>query len=150
MFGPRVVLPGGLLLKDLGKFAQYGGTDDTDPRTWGVRVAIDRIDIDPRCDPYIPKPSRGHRLVLSVQAETSAEFRSGVDVIPAYFNFTTISPDGITEAATSDSYTCHDAKRLPYEFRPSAKYRGEVTLDTANAAGQVVLGNGYAWNYGTP
>lgn len=147
MYGPRIELPGGLLLKQFGKVAQYGGREDTDPRSWGVRVAIDRIEIDPRCDDGVPQPSRGHRLVLSVRAETSTEFRNAVDVIPSYFNFTTTSPDGITEAATSESYTCHDAKRLPYEFRPSAKYRGEVTLDTANSAGQVVLGNAYAWNY---
>jgi hypothetical protein len=43
---------------------------------------------------------------------------------------------------------CHKANALPHEFRPSAKYRGEVTVETANASGQLVLGNGFAWNYG--
>ena len=148
MFGPRVELPGGLLLKELGKIAQYGGLEDTDPYSWGIRVAIDRIEIDPLCDEDVPKPDRPHRLLLSVRAETSAEFRTGVDVIPAYYNFTTVSPDGITEASLSTHLACHKANTLPYEFRPSAKDRGEVTVETANASGQLVLGNGYAWDYG--
>ena len=42
---------------------------------------------------------------------------------------------------------CHEAAALPIEFRPSAKYRGEVTVETGNPKGRLVLANAFAWDY---
>jgi hypothetical protein len=75
MFGPRVELPGGLLLKQIGKVAQFGGPDDQDPNTFGARIVLEKVAVDPRCDQYVMTPARGHRLVLSFQVETSAVFQ---------------------------------------------------------------------------
>jgi hypothetical protein len=44
---------------------------------------------------------------------------------------------------------CHESNALPQDFRPSAKYRGEVTVDTANVAGQLMFANFAVWNYPT-
>jgi hypothetical protein len=74
LYGPRVELPGGLLLKQFGKVAQWGGPDDTDPNTWGVRVVVDSVEVDPKCGEYTSPPTRGHRLVVSLRAETSSSY----------------------------------------------------------------------------
>ena len=50
LFGLRVELLGGMLQKQLGKVAQWGGPDDTDPNTWGIRMVVDKIEVDPGCD----------------------------------------------------------------------------------------------------
>ena len=76
IYGPRVELPGGLLLKQPGKVALYGPDQDFETN-WRVRLIVDKIAVDPACDRYIPKPERGHRLVISVRAETSAKFDKG-------------------------------------------------------------------------
>lgn len=147
LFGPRVELPGGLLLKQFGKVAQWGGPDDTDPKTWGIRVVLDKVEIDPKCDPYTPKVDRAHRLVLSMRVETSASYDPTADSGPFYYRWSTTGPDGLTEAAPSSSYGCRSANDLAMELRPSAKYRGEVVVESANASGQLVLDNFFAWNY---
>ncbi len=35
---------------------------------------------------------------------------------------------------------------FPHELRPSAKYRGEVTLETANPVGQLVLADFFVYD----
>src|SRR3712207_6471829 len=50
VYGPRVELPGGLLLKQVGKLAEYG-------QPWAVRVVVEDIDVDPPCD-HMSKPER--------------------------------------------------------------------------------------------
>lgn len=147
IYGPRVELPGGLLLKQLGKVALYGPDDDL-RTTWRVRMTVDKIAVDPACDRYIPKPERGHRLVISLRAETSAKFSNGADMVPQYYAFSTVDPDGVSEASPSSMVPCHEAVALPVEFRPSAKYRGEVTVETGNPKGRLVLANRFAWDYG--
>jgi hypothetical protein len=147
IYGPRVELPGGLLLKQLGKVALYGPDDDL-LTNWRVRMIVDKIAVDQACDQYISKPERGHRLVISVRAETSPKFDKGSDMVPQYYAFSTIDPDGISEASPSSMSPCHEASALPIEFRPSAKYRGEVTVETGNPKGRLVLANTFAWDYG--
>jgi hypothetical protein len=149
LFGPRVELPGGMLQKQLGKVAQWGGPNDTDPNTWGVRMVIDKIEIDPVCDEYMPEPERGHRLVLSIRVETSAAFQPSLDDGPHFYRWSTIGPDGVTEGPLNSGGMCHPAADLPFDMRPSAKYRGEVVLDTANTAGQLVFENMFVYNIST-
>jgi hypothetical protein len=146
LFGPRVELPGGLLLKQIGKVAQWGGPDDTDSSTFGLRMVIDKIVVDPKCDPYMTKPDRGHRLVLSIRVETSELFQQA-DGLPQYYQWSTIGPDGVTEGPASSTQDCHSATALPQEMRASAKYRGEVTIETSNPRGQAVLEDFAAWTY---
>lgn len=148
LFGPRVELPNGLLLKQLGKVAQWGGPNDTDPNTWGVRLVVDSIAVDPACDEYVSTPDRGHRLILSVRVETSPSYDSMNDGIPQYFEWSTIAPDGVSEASPTSSSDCHSSVAFPHEMRPSAKYRGEVTVETANPRGQLVFADFAAWDYG--
>lgn len=147
LFGPRVELPGGLLLKQLGKVVQWGGPDDQNNSTWGVRMVVDKIEVDPQCDAYVDTPDRGHRLVLSLRVETSALYDSFRDGVPQYFEWSTIGPDGVSEASPSSSHTCRSAVAFPHELRPSAKYRGEVTVETANPAGQLVFADFAVYNY---
>jgi hypothetical protein len=42
-------LPGGLLLKQLGKVAQWSDTE-VGVEDWDVRVVLDSIEVDPQCD----------------------------------------------------------------------------------------------------
>jgi hypothetical protein len=147
IYGPRVELPGGLLLKQLGKVAVYGPDEDFETN-WRVRLIVDKIAVDPGCDRYTTKPERGHRLVISLRAETSAKYDKGSDMVPQYYAFSTIDSDGVSEASPSSMVPCHEAAALPIEFRPSAKYRGEVTVESGNARGRLVLGNAFAWDYG--
>jgi len=67
--------------------------------------------------------------------ETSDTWSSGLGV-PQSSSWSTVGEDGVTEGPTQIGYDCHSGKALPYEMRPAAKYRGEVTLDD----GSVVLG----------
>jgi hypothetical protein len=147
LFGPRVELPGGLLLKQIGKVAQWGGPNDTDPNTWGVRMVVDSIEVDPACDEYVPEPERGHRLVLSLRVQTSAQYNPSVDGVPGFYEWSTTGPDGVTEGAGSTGAMCRPAEDLTYDMRPSAKYRGEVAIDTSNPSGQLEFANFAAWNY---
>lgn len=149
LFGPRVELPGGLLYKQLGKVAQYGGPNDDDLSTFGVRVVLDRIELDPECDPFVTSGSgRPHRLVLHVRVETSPTYDPMVDGGgPQFFEWSTISPEGLTEGAANSSGSCRAADELPFELRPSAQYRGQVTYETANPVGRLVLGSFATWDY---
>lgn len=147
LYGPRVELPGGLLLKQFGKVAQYGGPGD-DIRSWGIRVVVDEVLVDPSsCGEYVSDPERGHRLVLGVRVETSSEYQPMTDAGPQYYNWTITGPDGVTESASSTGAQCNRADELPFEFRPSAQYRGQVVLDSRYASGQIVLINAYAWDF---
>jgi hypothetical protein len=150
LFGPRVELPGGLLLKQRGKVAQWGGPDDVDNSTWAVRLVVDRIDVDPQCGEYVRAPDRGHRLVLSLRVETSERYDQIVDGVPQYYEWSTIGPDGVSEASASSSQDCHSDVAFPHELRPSAKYRGEVTVETANPVGQLVLADFFVYDYPAP
>ncbi|GJF01671.1 hypothetical protein PSD17_06350 [Pseudonocardia sp. D17] len=143
-YGPRVELPGGMLLKQLGKVAETKATDNPGP--WAARIVLDSITLDPKCDQYLPAPTRGHRLLLAVRVETSDTWGSGLGV-PQSSSWSTVGEDGVTEGPTQIGYDCHSGKALPYEMRPAAKYRGEVTLDTANTKGQLILSNLFAWDY---
>lgn len=147
IYGPRVELPGGLLLKQIGKVAQYGGPDDTDSNTYGWRVVVDSIEVDPRCDEYTPKPTRGHRVLVTMRVETSATYDLVMDGAPQYYEWGTIAPDGVSEAPMSAYWACRQATELPNEMRPSAKYRGTVAVDTAYVTGQLVLANFAVYNY---
>lgn len=146
LFGPRVELPGGLLLKQLGKVAQWSDTE-VGVEDWDVRVVLDSIEVDPQCDEFTPAPERGHRLLLSLRVETGPEYNQTLNGVPQYYEWSTIGLDGVSEAPTSTGYSCRQADELPYEMRPSAKYRGTVSVDTANPAGHLVLNNQFAWNY---
>ena len=42
---------------------------------------------------------------------------------------------------------CGHGAEIPYDLRPSAKYRGEVDIETANPSGQLVLLDMFAWDY---
>ncbi|OZM80022.1 hypothetical protein [Pseudonocardia sp. MH-G8] len=94
-------------------------------------------------------PDRGHRLVLSLRVETSPSYDSMSEGIPQYFEWSTIGPDGVSEASPTSSLDCHSADAFPHEMRPSAKYRGEVTVETANRKGQLVFADFAAWDYGS-
>lgn len=147
LYGPRIELPGGLLLKQLGKVAE--DRRDNSPASWTIRTVVDRIEVDPVCD-YSPT-ARPHRLVLTVRVETSPIYdptrdRSG----PQFYAWSTIGPDGVSEGGPTSSLPCRAAgEQLPAELRPAAKYRGQVTVETANPAGQLVLDNSWVWNYPT-
>ncbi|MCA1707049.1 MAG: hypothetical protein LC808_28795 [Actinobacteria bacterium] len=112
-----------------------------------MRVVVENIAVDPECDEYKPPPRRGHRVVIALTVETSPTFDPVTIPPPTWYEWSTISPDGVSEGQLSTYYGCHDTEDLPSEFRPAAKYRGEVTLDTANAGGRVVLGDLFAWDY---
>lgn len=150
LFGPRVERPGGLLVKQLGRVAQWGGPQDADLSTWAVRLVVDGIEVDPPCDDYVAAPERGHRLVVSVRVETGEHYDQLVDGVPQYYEWSTIGPDGVSEASHSSSHTCRSADAFPFELRPSAQYRGEITIETANPSGQLVLLDGFVFDYPTP
>lgn len=150
LYGPRVVQADGLVLKQLGKVAQYGGPGAVDDKdTWGVRVVVDSIEVDPTCDEYVAASIRGHRLLLSLRVETSDLYDPDRDQSPLYYAWSTVGPDGVSEAPMSTYSPCRAATELPSEMRPSAKYRGTVHVDTANPSGQLVFRNYAAWNYPT-
>lgn len=145
VYGPRVELPGGLLLKQVGKVAELRTVDD---QTWVSRLVVERIEVDPVCDQYTPAPKRGHRVLLTIAYETSPSYSAPGVVVqpPLYYAWSTVGKDGITEGSMNVDYGCHDTDALPSEFRPAAKYRGEVVLDTENPSGQVVY-DMFAWDY---
>jgi hypothetical protein len=147
LYGPRVELPGGMLLKQLGKVAELRREEPGEP--WTIRTVIDRIEVNPPCD-YGPL-NRPHRLVLTLRVETSPIYNPGRDGAgPQYYEWSTIGPDGVSEAGPTTSQPCRAAaEQLPAELRPAAKYRGQVTVETANPAGQLVLDNSWVWNYPT-
>lgn len=148
IYGPRVELPGGLLKKELGKVAAIGRPEATDVRAeWTMRVVLDKIEIDPDCGPYRIDAGRAHTLVLSIRVETSDRYNPTADGIPQYFEWATIGPDGVTEAPPTSSSDCRNGKGFPSEMRPAAKYRGEITVDSDNAAGQLVFANMFVWDY---
>lgn len=147
MYGPKVELPGGLLLKQFGKVAQFGGPDPSKPDGWGVRLVLDSTSVDPMCDQYTPPSPRGHRLVLTVRVETSSAYIASTDGTPSMADFSTVGSDGVTEGPPSTGWNCHDSKALSAQMRPSAKYRGEITVDTSNPTGDLVFGNRYLWKY---
>jgi hypothetical protein len=147
LYGPRVELPGGLLQKQLGKVAQYGGPDDNDNSTWGFRVVVDSIEVDPKCDQYAAEPTRGRWLLISLRVETSQLYDAARDgSAPGFYEWSTIGPDGITEPPLGSGSPCRAATELLFELRPGAKYRGTVGIDTANPSGQLLLSN-IAWKY---
>jgi hypothetical protein len=151
LLGPRVELPGGLLLKQIGKVAQATPASDppnapVDVNNWAWRLVVDKIEVDPKCDQYLGQPTRGHLVLLTVRAETGPKYASVGDGSPLNsFEWTTIGPDGVSEA--SGSATCRTADVAYIELRPSAKYRTTIAIDTANTSGQLVLANHWAWNY---
>jgi hypothetical protein len=147
LLGPRVELGGGLVLKQLGKVTQWGGPQDDRIATWAARMVVDKIEVDPECDEYVQAPGRGHRLVLSLRVETSDLYDSFVDGTPQYYQWSTIGPDGVSEASSSSSQDCRPDVAFPHELRPSAKYRGEVTVETANPVGQLVFADFAVYNY---
>jgi hypothetical protein len=110
-------------------------------------MVVDKIETDPACDEHMPEPDRGHRLVLSLRVETSVLYQPGIDDGPYFYRWSTIGPDGVTEGALNSGGMCHPATDLPFNMRPSARYRGEVVLDTANTAGQLVFANMFVYNY---
>lgn len=151
LYGPRVELPGGVLLKQVGKVAAFARPGSADFRDdWVMRIVLDRIELDPDCGGFALDSGRPHRLVLSVRVETSAQYDPIQHGIPQYFEWSTTGPDGVTEAPPGSSSDCRNGKGFPSELRPSAKYRGEVSVATSNPAGQLVLSNAFAWNYPTP
>lgn len=147
LYGPRVELPGGLLLKQLGKVAQVNPVESDDPQDWVMRIVLDKIEVDPDCGPYRFDSGRSHTLVLSLRVETSARYDQARHGIPQYFEWSTIGPDGVTEAPPTSSSDCRNGKGFPSELRPAAKYRGEVTVDTSNPTGRLVLSDMFAWDY---
>lgn len=146
MFGPRVELAGGMLLKELGKVAQWGGTA-SEVNNWAVRLVVDSIEVDPNCGEFVPEPERGHRLLVTMRVETNSAYDAMRHGVPQYYEWSTIGTDGVSEAPPSSAYPCEGAAELPHELRPSAKYRGSVLIETANAEGQLVLADLFAWNY---
>lgn len=147
LYGPRVELPGGLLQKQLGKVAQISAVGSDDPRDWSMRIVLDSVEVDPRGCVAGPRAERGHRLLLNLRVETSAKYDPTLAGNPVFYEWSTIGPDGVSEAAASTEPTCQFSKSLPFELRPSAKYRGQVSVDTANPAGQLVLSNLFVWDY---
>ncbi|MGQ0576794.1 MAG: hypothetical protein ACT4RN_21725 [Pseudonocardia sp.] len=148
LYGPIVELPDGLYLKQLGKVAEFGPVGSTRRDDWTMRVVLDRIEVDPRCNPYT-QGDRPHRLVLHLRVETSERYdTSAGDDRPAYYRWSTIGADGVTEPTPNGQSTCRDDDALPFDLRASAKYRGEVTVDVSNAAGRLVL-DVFAWDYPT-
>ncbi|MGI5133180.1 hypothetical protein ACQEVB_40715 [Pseudonocardia sp. CA-107938] len=143
LFGPREELPGGLLKKQLGKVAQAG--PESNPRDWDVRVVVDSIVVDPKCSQYAPKPTRGHRLVATIRVETSPSFSavSGRDASTSAWS--TIGADGVDE--TPSPSVCDVDTMIPNQMRPAAKYRGQVSLDTAHTSGQLVLLQTFVWDF---
>ena len=148
LYGPQVELPGGLLQKKVGKVAQFGGPDDEDNSTWGIRVVVDSIAVDAKCDPYMPKPERGHRLLITMRVETSPLYNEARDGYgPSFYEWSTVGPDGVSEAPMTSGSPCRAATELPPQLRPSAKYRATVGVDTANPSGLLVWNNFAAWKY---
>jgi hypothetical protein len=58
--GPRVELPSGLLLKEIGKTALVTGSPETDPSDWRIKVKVTGVRVDPQCQRSDPAPERGH------------------------------------------------------------------------------------------
>jgi hypothetical protein len=145
--GPRVELPSGLLLKQIGKTAMSTGGTPPDPADWRVKVKVTGVRVDPKCERPGPPPSRGHRVVVSMEVETSKAYDTTSDAQVRWSQWSTIGADGVSEGGLSTLYECNQTKELTDDLRPASKYRGEVTLDSANTSGQVVWDDGFAWNY---
>lgn len=148
LYGPRVELPGGMLLKQIGRVAEYGESETSPRDHWAIRVVVEKIEVDPVC-PHKPEPERGHRVVVTLSAQTSAYFDPATMAAPQWYRWSTVSPDGISEASLSAYNPCHPKVQLPPDFRPEAKYRGEVDVDTANPSGRIVFNDSFAWDYPT-
>ena len=111
---------------------------------------MDSIELDPKCDTYTPEPSRGHYLLISLQAETSNTYNFDRDGHgPLYINWSTTGADGVCEPAVDIQFPCRASTDFTSEMRPAANYRGTVTIDTANGSGQLVLKDCAAWTFPT-
>jgi hypothetical protein len=112
---------------------------------WRLKVTVTGVKVEPKC--ARPNgPQRGHRAVVAVRVETSPTYTPSNGEV-SYFNWSTISPDGVSEPAVSTLYECNETKELFTELRPTSKYVGEITIDTANTSGYVVLGDSFAWPF---
>jgi hypothetical protein len=145
--GPRVELPSGLLLKEIGKTALVTGSPETDPSDWRIKVKVTGVRVDPQCQRSDPAPERGHRVVVSFEAETSRLYDTSSDPLIRWSRWSTIGADGVSEGALSTLYACNATKELTDDPRPASKYKGEVTIDSSNTSGQVVWNEGFAWDY---
>jgi hypothetical protein len=145
--GPHIELPGGLLLKQLGKVAYVTGAAGDPASTFRYRIIVDSIMVDPKCDPYFPAPPRGHRLLVAVRVETSDLYSPATDGDLQFDRWSTIGSDGVSEGSANSGSPCRAATELPFDLRPAAKYRGQITVDTMKPAGELVLGNTFVWKY---
>ncbi len=101
-------LPGDLLLKQFGKVAQWGdGYTEFDD--WDIRVVLDSLEVDPRCDEFTSPPQRGPRLLLSLRVETGPKYDQAIHRGPWHYEWSTIGTDGMSEAPMSASYSCRQA-----------------------------------------
>lgn len=147
--GPRVELPGGVLLKQPGKLALVLCQGCTTPEEWRLRVVVTGVAVDPPCERTGPPPARGHRAVVAVQVETAPNYVPGTDPAIAYWMWSTVSASGVSEQPVNTLYACNESRELAGPLRSAAKYQGEITIDTANTAGRIVYGDGFAWDFPT-
>jgi hypothetical protein len=92
------------------------------------------------------RPAARPPPIVSVRVETSPKYTASDGEVD-YYNWSTISADGVSEPPVSTLYACNEAKELFTDLRPASKYVGEITVDTANTSGYVVLGDRFAWPF---
>lgn len=140
----------GNLVKELGEVAGFGPMENLDGPQ-GATFSIDKIEIDPPCDPYMPEP-KGHLLRLHVRAATGSDQRYA-DLLGSVlnsFSFSVLGKDGVTKPA--DFGTCSEDAMTPPLFGPNQKYTLLVELDVPVASGRLILdagltNGGWEWKY---
>lgn len=143
----------GNIVKELGEQAGWGPLGNTDSPE-GVRFSLDKIEVDPPCEPYMTAPEGKHTLLLHVRIATgsSQESAAATPGVLNAFNFAEIGSDGVTHSAESGMCTDPANDLMMHNYGPNQKYTGTIELVVPEASGTLMLtspltGGGWEWKY---
>ncbi|MEV7548693.1 hypothetical protein AB0N89_03610 [Amycolatopsis sp. NPDC089917] len=145
----------GRIPKKLGEAAGFTGRDG---KTQSVTFSIDKIAVNPKCDPYMKADAGKHTLVLDVRVATNQlspedAIQLGATINP--FSFQTVTPDGVTTPVEFGMCKGSSLKSLPTTWASNSKYSGQMELQVTAKSGVLALipggfgnaGGGWEWTY---
>ncbi|MFC9250023.1 hypothetical protein [Amycolatopsis thailandensis] len=145
----------GRVPKQLGEAAGFTSQDGT---TKVVTFTIDKITVDPKCDPYMKPEAGKHTLLLDIRVATNQlspedAIQLGGTINP--FAFQVVTPDGVTTPAELGMCKSSSLKALPNNWASNSKYTGQMELQVTAKNGVLALipggltnaGGGWEWKY---
>ncbi|WP_158882089.1 hypothetical protein [Amycolatopsis anabasis] len=138
----------GNILKELGAEAAFGEPGSE------VRFAIDKIEVDPKCDQYAPKREPGrHTLVLHIRVATGDDAgtneRLGGVVNP--FSIKLLGEDGLTVSASPSMCLSESGSRLSTDLGPNQRTQGVLEIEAPMAHGTLIVplssDKGWEWKF---